>query len=144
MKRSSPTAMLEKLINKNHNPIELEKLNIIRDQLENKICKIILGNGERGIGFFCKIPFCKETIPALLTCNHFINETIIKKRETIYLSINDNQIEKEIKFCYKRKIYTSEEYDTTIIEILPKKDEISEKNNFLNLDININKNFAII
>ena len=99
-----------------------------------------MGNGERGTGFFCKIPFGKETIPALLTCNHFINETIIKKRETIYLSINDNQIEKEIKFCYKRKIYTSEEYDTTIIEILPKKDEISEKNNFLNLDNNINKN----
>ena len=54
----------------------------------NVICKIILGNGERGTGFFCKIPFGKETIPALLTCNHFINETIIKKRETIYLSIN--------------------------------------------------------
>lgn len=58
---------------------------------------------------------------------------MIKDKEKIELIINDGDT-KEINLSYKRKVYTNEAYDTTIIEILPDIDKI---NNYLSLDENI-------
>jgi len=88
-----------------------------------------------GTGFFLKInnkdiPFDK----CLITNNHILNEDyirnhnkfkIIYKNETKYISINEN-----------RKVFTDEELDYTIIEILDE-DKIEQ---FFEIEQNINNN----
>ena len=51
--------------------------------------------------------------------------------------MDDEQFEKKIKIEHKRKTYTDEKLDITIIEIIPNKDEIK---NFLEIDENIFSN----
>ena len=120
----------EKKIIRNHDPINLEQMKLIKKQLKKYVCKIILPK-ERATGFFCEINYKNQLLPVLITSNHVINEEMLKNRITINLTLNDDKIEKEIKFRYKRRVYTNINYDITIIEILPKKDEI---NDFLKFD----------
>lgn len=101
------------------------------------ICKLYLNDGIIGTGFFCRINSKDETLTVLITNNHVIDEDIIKRRQTINLTINNDKLEREISFRYKRKFYTNKTYDVTIIEIIEKKDGIY---NFLNLDNKINRN----
>ena len=65
-----------------------------------------------------------------MTNNHIINEEIIKSNKEIQVMLNDDKQMKVIKL-ENRKIYTSDKYDTTIIEIKSNEDKI---NNFLELD----------
>ena len=87
--------------------------------MEKTICKIILNDGSKGTGFFCKIPFINNNkLLVLLTNNHVIND--LKKNFTIYY--NNKYIEIKLE---NRKKYTNKIYDITIIEI-KEEDKIEE------------------
>ena len=116
----------EQLITDYPIPITIEGTNIILKQLTNCICKIENRKGN-GTGFFCSI---SEKIKVLITNNHVIDEKIIKENSKIRVTLNDDKDFKVISFKDK-KYYTSEQYDITIIEINPEKENISD---FLELD----------
>ena len=111
-------------------PIDVEGTNIILNQMKTSVCKIYKNKGGRATGFFCSIPMGLEKVPVLITNNHVIDEDYIKTRKKINLSINDDKTEKTLELN-GRKYYSSEKYDTTIIELFPERDEIYE---FLQID----------
>jgi len=115
----------EKLLKNYPIPVTIECTNIILKQMKECICKINNKKGK-GTGFFC----IYNNIRLLITNNHVIDEEIIKENNNIIVSIKDDKNEKlKIKLDDK-KIYTSEKYDTTIIEIK----EEEKINNFIDLD----------
>ena len=120
--------------------ISFEGLEIIKEQKENNVCKIVKEN-LTGTGFLCLIPFPDKLhpLPVLFTCYHVLNDDDIKPGKEIKLIFND-KIEKILKIDSSRMIYTSkeEEYDTTIIEI--KDEDNFDINNMLEIDNNIYKN----
>ena len=76
----------------------------------------------------------------MITNYHVIDEKILKNDEIITVSINDDKEIKNIELKNK-KVYTSEKYDTTIIEINPEIDKIYK---YLELDDRIfNENINI-
>jgi len=60
----------EKLFEDQFIPVSIEGIKIILFQMGKCICKIYLENGEKGTGFFCKIPFLNSRLPVLITNNH--------------------------------------------------------------------------
>ena len=121
----------ENLINQYPLPFSYTSTKKIIEQMEKNICKIKIGN-KQGTGFFCKIPFPTKTnlLPVFITNNHVINEdTLRKNNEEISLLIKEEENIKKIDLNNRMK-YTSEKYNTTIIEI-KNKDII---NNYLELD----------
>ena len=118
--------------------ISFEKLSIIERQKEYNVCKITKNNKGIGTGFLCLIPYPDRInlLPALITCNHVLNEDDIKEGKEINLIFND-KINKKLKIEKSRVIYTSDknEYDTTIIEI--KKTDDFYNNNMLEIDYDI-------
>ena len=115
----------EKILDKFSLPVTIDETEIILKQMKYSICKIENKNGD-GTGFFCKITNKK----LLITNNHVINEEIIKDNNIIRVQLNDNKIKKNIKI---KDYYTSEEYDTTIIEI-----SVNDENiNYLEIDDDI-------
>ena len=125
----------EKLLEKYPSPITIEGTKEILNQMKNCICKINNDKGK-GTGFFCYIEYEDKKFPVMITCNHVIDENIINKDNKINITLNDEKIDKKIIIDNNRKIYTSLEYDITIIEIKPKEDDIDS---FLDLDLNIYK-----
>ena len=125
----------EKALKDYPEPISLESTEIIIEQMKKFICKIILEDGTKASGFFCKIPFpsIDHLITVLITNNHVINEKLLYKGEKIELIINEESKTKNINLNNRIK-YTNEEYDITIIEIKQEYDKIY---NFLELDNNI-------
>ena len=123
------------------NSIPVEGIKEILYQMENCVCKLD-NNDIQGTGFFCKLPYNKELLPVLITCNHVLNEDAIAENKLIKLYIN-NKI-RRILIDDVRKKYTNKELDITIIEIRPDKDEIyddKDRNNFMEIDEEeINKN----
>ena len=115
------------------NSVSIQGTEIILKQMKSNICKICIGKKIIGTGFFCNIPINNNLFPVLITNNHIINESILKKETIISLLINNHSI-KEIELD-NRLIYTNIEYDITIIEI-KEKDNIKD---FLELD-NIKRN----
>ena len=120
----------EKLIESSPRPVSIETTEKILSQMKNSICKIYKCNGT---GFFCKIPF--KNFKALITNNHIINKEYIKNNKIIKISLNDDKEEKDLELN-KRKIFLSEIYDITIIEI---KNSDNINVNYLQLDDNIFK-----
>ena len=128
----------EKILNKYPSSVTINETELILKQMKNNICKIQNKNGN-GTGFFCKI-LNKKT---LITNNHVIDEEVIKNKNIINVKLNDDEIKKNIKI---KDYYTSEKYDTTIIEIE------DEDINYLEIDDDIfddyidinNKNIYII
>ena len=118
----------EKSIDNYPNPVTIEGTNKILNQLKTCICKIENKDGN-GTGFFCSIPYKNKNIKALITNNHVINQDFINENKEIGISLNDDKEFKTIELKNK-KIYTSVEYDTTIIEIKQKENI----NNYLELD----------
>ena len=120
--------------------ISFEGLEIIKEQKENNVCKIVKENGITGSGFLCIIPFPDKLhpLPVLLTCNHVLKDDDIKPGKEIKLIFNDT-IEKILKIDDSRMIYTSQEneFDTTIIEI--RNEDNFDINNMLEIDNNIYK-----
>ena len=115
--------------------VTIEKTQKILEQMQKSICIIKNKNGK-GTGFFCKIPTEKGELFVLMTNNHIIDEKIIKENKNIYVTLNDNKEKINIIIDDNRKIYTSKQYDTTIIEIKPKEDG---NFNFIELDEDIFK-----
>ena len=132
----NPNTIKEKYIEDYPNPITLESTEIILNQMKNCVCKIYMDNGIKGTGFFCKIPFPDKDhlIPFLITNNHIIDESYLKKDKRIEFTINNDKMEKKL-IISNRRVYTSVKYDITIIEIFESKDDIK---NFLELDFDIN------
>ena len=109
--------------------VSIKSTEIILDQMKNCVCKIHKGK-INGTGFFIRISYNNKLYDLLITNNHVLNEQDIMINNSIIISLNNEQILKEIKIDGKRKKYTNEKYDITIIEI-KKEDNI---NKFLSLD----------
>ena len=107
-------------------PVTIECTKIIIDQLKSCVCLIENKKGN-GTGFFCSI---NKKLKVFITNNHIIDEKIINKNEPLRVKLNDGNDFKIINLENK-KTFTNKEYDTTIIEINPEKEDI---NNFLELD----------
>jgi len=121
----------ENLINQYPIPFSYDSTKRIIEQMEKNICKVKIGN-QQGSGFFCKIPFPNKDnlLPVFITNNHVIDKDILyNDNEKISIIIKDEENVKKISLNNRMK-YTSEKYDTTIIEI---KDEDNIKN-YLELD----------
>ena len=110
-------------------PISIKKTELILEQMKKCVCKIHNGR-KKGTGFFTKVPFKNQSISVLITNNHVLGANEILPDKVITISLNNEEIFKNIKIDTKRTIYTSEVYDITIIELM-EKDYI---NNYLNLD----------
>ena len=110
-------------------PISRRTTKIILEQMKNCVCKIHI-EGKKGTGFFIKIPYNEKKLRLLITNNHVIDEKDLIIDNVINISLNNEKEFKEIKIDSKRKKYTNEKLDVTIIEI---KDE-DNINNFLSLD----------
>ena len=119
----------EKFLEDYPSPITIEGTNKILNQLKKCICQIENKLGK-GTGFFCYIPYNNEKLKVMITNHHIINNSILDENEKIKVTINDCG-EKKIIYLKKKVIYTSELYDTTIIELNSEKDKI---NNYLELD----------
>ena len=131
----------EIMLNKYPKPISIEGTKTILKQMQNNICKIYKNDGGKGTGFFCNISYNNIIIPVMITNNYVIDQKYINENDKIKITINDDKEEKVIILNNNRKIYTNEEYDTTIIEIKP---EIDKINNFMELDEKIYKKSNII
>ena len=119
--------MNEKFIENCITPIEKSDLNEISKQMEKHICKIYTKDGFKGVGFFCFIDLDKDKrLPVLITENHLIDDNYIKEKKLINITLNDDSIGKIIIVNENREFHCYEEYDTTIIEILPEIDGISD------------------
>ena len=113
-------------------PVNIESTTRILDQMMNCICKIKLK--ERiGTGFFCKIPFRKETINVLMTNYNFLNEKDFKDNKKLNISLYDEKEIVEIELEQERETYFNKEYDVTLIE-LRNEDNIKH---YLELDDNL-------
>ena len=120
-------------------PLNTEQIRDILEQIGKNICCIKLPN-RHGTGFFCNIPFSdfdkintKNKMPVLITNYHVLSQDYLDENEIIELTLNENKIKKEIKLTNKRKNYTNEGFDVTIIELNPEEDSI-EKNSFFDVD----------
>ena len=125
---------LEKEIENSPIPINIEGVEKILFQMKNCICKIFKENGIHGTGFFCKIPYDKSILYLLITNYHILDEYDIKDDKNIEITINDNNISKNIRLDKSRKRYIDPELDVTFIEIKPEIDKIKY---FLDIDDNI-------
>ena len=94
------------------------------------VCKIHIC-GTKGTGFFTKIPYKNDLLSVLITNNHVLGAEAIKDGKNISVSLNNEEIFKNIKIDSNRKRYTNENLDVTIIEI---KEDIDNINDFLILD----------
>jgi surface protein len=115
------------------------------NKLEKNICKIYkIKDGGIENGFFSLIPYPdkSKSIPALITNNKILNMQDISLNKTIKIFYNDNnnnKVEKLITINNNRKVFTDEDIDITIIEIIPDSDGIKVEN-FLQIDEEIFKN----
>ena len=104
-------------------------------QMKNCVCKI----NDKGSGFFAKIPINKNNkMPVLFTNNHVIDAKSLEDNLPIFYSFSMGK-KMKINHMEKRKKYTNEYTDITIIEIKEKEDELKAEN-FLELD-DIDENF---
>ena len=125
-------------------PVSIGGMEKILSQMKKSICIIYQENGGKGTGFFCKIKFQNDYLPALITNNHILNEKDIENGKIIKLMINDKV--KKIEIDKSRKKFTKydKNIDITIIEIKSNEDGI-EIDNCLELDENdINKDIENI
>ena len=95
-------------------PVSIKSTEIILGQMKNSICYIYLANGYRDNGFFCKIPYKEKILSVLITSNHLLDKEYILQTKEINISFNN--LETKINLMNKI-IYTSKEYDITIIEV---------------------------
>ena len=120
----------EKILKNSIKPISLPKQEEITRRMKKCVCKIHFSGGN-GTGFFAQIPFNNTKIKVLITSNHVLNAEDIKDKKIITFTINKEI--KDIEMDKERKRYTSEKYDTTIIEI-KERDEFKDSIQFLEID----------
>ena len=116
-------------------------MKVLNEFLENRICKIKC-LGSLGTGFFCIIPYDDwDDLKVLMTNNHVIGDNDLIIGNKIKFTLDNDRKEKEIILDEKRKIYTSEKYDVTIIEI--KKTDGIEKGSFFEIDNQVFNDYKI-
>ena len=115
-----------------------EQTKKIFEQMDNSVCKIIKAKAT-GTGFICLIPFPNKLYPlsVLITCYHVLSKDDLKPGKEIKLMFDEK--EKIIKINQSRKIFTSNEneYDISIIELLP--EDNFDLNNLLEIENDIFK-----
>ena len=122
----------EKLLNDYPKPVFIEETEKILRQMKKSVCKIFKKDGQKGTGFFCKIPLnSKIYLPTFITNNHIIDEQYLNKENDILIKWNDGKNTTSLNFKNKFR-YTNKTYDITIIVINEKIDV-----EFLTLDENI-------
>ena len=101
--------------------ISIDVMKKLGDLARTHICKIN-SNGKKGTGFFLNIPFgFFNTLKALITSNQVLNKNDIQPGQTINFTLDNDSKKYNILIDDKRKAYTNESYDFTVIEI--KKDD---------------------
>ena len=107
--------------------------------VQKRICKINFSEGT-GTGFFCNINIDdwdnSLKVRVLITNRHVLNEDDIKPGKKIRFSMNNEEQNYEIEIDKERKIYTSEIYDITMIEM--RKEDGIKIDSFFEIDDNIN------
>ena len=121
--------------------LPVEKLNIVCEQIEKCICRILCENERSATGFFCLIPFPDKfnLLPVLMTNYHVLNA--LYEEKNIEFTLNNDKKKMIITVDNSRKIYENEDYDIIMIEIL-KKDNL-DFNSFLEIDDGIFKENSI-
>ena len=125
----------EQLLKDTIDPVSMKTTEIILDQMKSCVCKIHKGK-INGSGFFVQVPYENQILRLLITNNHVLNEQDIMTGKVINISLNNEEIFKEIKIGTNRKKYTNKDLDVTMIEI-NNGDDIK---NYLSLDNNILNN----
>ena len=77
-------------------PVSIEQTEIILAQMKNCVCKFHI-EGKKGTGFFVQVPYDNKLLNLLITNNHVLNEHDIMTGKVINISLNNEQIFKEIK-----------------------------------------------
>ena len=113
-------------------PVDIEGTKTILAQMMNCICKIKI-KGKFGTGFFCKIPFRKESINVFVTSYYILDEKDYKENKKINLSLNDDKDILTIDLGVDRETYFNKDYDIALIEIREEDNII----NYLELDDNL-------
>ena len=121
----------KKTISSSPEPIELESIEKTVEQMKKCVCRVY-GCGE-GTGFFVQIPDDSDFMPVLITTNSLIGEDEIANAKEIKILINEEGKKREFEIDTKRKRYTNQKLDITILE-LAQRDGI---NNYLDLDDSI-------
>ena len=117
-------------------PVTAESTKKILEQMENCICKV-KNNQIIGTGFFCRIPYKNNTkINVLITSYQIIDDFYLNQNNQINLLLNDYNELKIINLDPSRKIFSTKDFNTTIIE-LKQNDNIT---NYLELDDNLFSN----
>ena len=129
----------EKYIEKSPSPLSIEKMEKILFQMKNSICRIISNDGQKGTGFFCRIPYNDNLIPFLITNNHVLNESKISNGKRLEFTINDGKKAISFDIDDSRIKFTNKDLDVTFIEIKPNKDSIDC---ILDIDEEINTNLG--
>jgi len=104
------------------------------EKVKNCVFRIDNNNNIRGIGFFCHFCYKNEHFFVMVINYDIIDEEFIRKSQDIEISLKDDEEKINISLDDNRRIYSSSQYKTTIIEIKPKKDKIRH---FLEIDENI-------
>ena len=99
-----------------------EKVNHVLNKRIKKCIFKLDSENEDIIGFFCIIPYNKERLTVLITNNEKIDENYIRNNSTIRIIIDGKK--RNLVISDGRRYLVNEKYKTTIIEILPKKDNI--------------------
>jgi len=117
-------------------PVTAESTQKILKQMKNCICKV-KNNQIIGTGFFCRIPYKNNTkINVLITSYQIIDDFYLNQNNQINLLLNDYNELKIINLDPSRKIFSTKDFNTTIIE-LKQNDNIT---NYLELDDNLFSN----
>ena len=100
--------------------LKKEQQEKILSQMTHSLCKILNNEKGCGTGFFCSLKYSEKHPPikTLITNNHVLDIEDIAIDKKIKITINDCVICRRIEIGGKRKLYTNEELDITIIEIL--------------------------
>lgn len=126
----------EKAIKGHSKAKTLEAMKISLEQMENSICKIKCSDGGYGTGFFINIinihNWNSLPLKALITNNHVLKENDILPGKKIFFSLYNDKHKLEILIDESRKIYTSEKYDISIIEL--KQNDGIKADAFLEID----------
>ena len=92
----------ETINNYSQKPISLKEAEEILRQMKTCVCKIHI-KGNKGTGFFTKIPYKEDHITAFITSNDLLGESDIKEGLNIIISWENEKFLKILKFFTKGK-----------------------------------------
>ena len=83
------------------------------DFMKGCLCKIYIKDNISGTGFFTKIKYQSQVLPALVTTNHVIKNTDINNNERIKILVYDEKDFKYIRIDDSKLIFTDDKLDTS-------------------------------